>query len=73
MALLAFKVLSAKKLEIFCDAENIASTKIPLRLNFKLEYTQKGGWPRPDGKLATLQTYSVFSAEELPSLEIRWR
>ena len=66
MALLAFKNLNAKKVEIYCDAENIASTKIPLRLNFKLEYTQKGGWPRPDGELTTLQTYSLFSVNDLP-------
>ena len=72
MALLAFEKLKARKVEIFCDAENIASTKIPLTLNFNLEYTQKGGWPRSDGELATLQTYSLFSAEDLPSLEVRW-
>lgn len=62
---LAFRNLKAKKLEIYCDSENIASTKIPLKLGFKLEYTQKGGWPRQDGKLAELQTYSIFSENEL--------
>ena len=72
MALLAFKTLKAKKVEIYCDAENIASTKVPLKLGFKLEYTQKGGWPRQDGKLAELQTYSMFSEESLPSLEVIW-
>ncbi len=72
MALLAFKVLSAKKLEIFCDAENIPSTRIPLKLGFKLEYVQKGGWPRKDGKLAELQTYSIFSESDLPNLVITW-
>ena len=65
MSLLAFRVLKARKLEIYCDAENIASTKIPLKLGFKLEYTQEGGWPRQDGKLAELQTYSMFSENEL--------
>jgi ribosomal-protein-serine acetyltransferase len=65
MALLAFRALKARKLEVCCDAENIASTKIPLNLGFKLEYTSKGGWPRQDGKLADLQTYSIFSEEEL--------
>jgi len=72
MALLAFKILKAKKVEIYCDAENKASQKIPLNLNFKLEYIQKGGWLRPHGELAVLQTYSLFSAEELPSLEVKW-
>ena len=65
MAMLAFSVLKAKKLEISCDIENVASTHVPLKLGFKLEYTQTGGWPRPDGKLATLQTYSLFSEVDL--------
>jgi RimJ/RimL family protein N-acetyltransferase len=60
MTRLAFEVLKARKVEIYCDAENIASTKIPLKLNFKLEYIQKGGWARPDGELTPLQTYSLF-------------
>ena len=70
MALLAFKALRAKKLEIYCDAENIASTKVPLKLGFKLEYTQRGGWPRYDGKLAELQAYSMFSEKDLPYLKV---
>lgn len=72
MALLAFKNLNARKVEIYCDAENIASTNIPLRLNFKLEYTQKGSWLRPDGELSTLQTYSLFSLNDLPDLKVKW-
>lgn len=72
MALLAFRLLKAKKLEIYCDAENIASTKVPLKLGFKLEYTQKGGWPRYDGQLAELQTYSMFHEADLPYLEVQW-
>jgi ribosomal-protein-serine acetyltransferase len=68
MALLAFKTLKARKVEIHCDAENIASAIVPTRLNFELEYTQKGGWPRPDGELALLKTFSIFSANDLPAL-----
>lgn len=68
MALLAFKVLKAKKVEIWCEAENVASQRIPQKLGFTLEYTQKGSWPRPDGQLATLHTYALFSETELPSL-----
>jgi hypothetical protein len=37
---------------------------IPQKLGFKLEYTQRGGWPRPDGSLAILQTYSLFAEQE---------
>ncbi|MGX6960743.1 MAG: GNAT family N-acetyltransferase [Rickettsia endosymbiont of Pentastiridius leporinus] len=51
MALLAFRILHAKKVEIHCDAENLASIQIPLKLGFKLEYTQKGGWLRQDNTL----------------------
>lgn len=72
MALLAFRLLNARKVEIYCDAENIASTKIPLKLGFSLEYTQKGGWPRYDGQLADLQTYSIFTEKDLPDLKIVW-
>lgn len=67
MTLLAFQVLGAKKVEIYCDAENVASTKVPHKLNFELEYTQKGGWPRQDGKLAELKTYSLFTEKKLPN------
>lgn len=39
---------------LIIDKENIASIQIPIKLGFKLEYTQ-------DGQLAELQTYSLFS------------
>ncbi len=70
MAIVAFRYLHAKKVDIFCDTENIASTKIPLKLGFSLEYVQRGGWPRKDGQLAKLQTYAVFSEAELPPLTL---
>ena len=69
MALLAFQILKARKVEIHCDVENEASARVPVKLNFALEYTQKGGWPRPDGELAVLTTYSMFSAKDLPDLQ----
>lgn len=68
LTILAFSVLNARKVEIQCDAENVASYRIPEKLNFTLEYTQKGGWPRPDGQLATLKTYSLFNPTLLPPL-----
>lgn len=68
MAMIAFRNLGAKKVEIYCDVENVASNRIPLKLGFELEYTQTGGWPRPDGKLTNLQTYSIFSENELKVL-----
>ena len=59
MALLAFQVLKARKVEIYCDADNLFSSRVPEKLNFELEYTQKGGWPRQDMKLAVLKTYYI--------------
>lgn len=71
MAFLAFKVLKARKVEIHCDAENLASCKVPEKLGFKLEYTQKGWWPRHDNNLVNLKAYSIFSINDLPDLEIK--
>ena len=70
LSFLGFRILKARKLEIYCDAENISSTKIPLKLGYKLEYTQKGGWPRYDDGLAELQVYSIFSENDLPDLKV---
>ncbi len=73
MTLLAFQVLRAKKVAIYCDAENIISTKIPSKLGFKHECTQKGEWPRQDGELAELNTYAIFSQDDLLALEAKWQ
>jgi ribosomal-protein-serine acetyltransferase len=72
MTVLAFRALKARKVEIYCDSENVASCRIPEKLNFQLEYTQRGGWPRPDGQLAELKTYSLFTEEPLPCSELVW-
>ncbi len=72
LARLAFEVLQAKKVEIYCDQENVASCRVPEKLKFELEYTQRGGWPRPDGQLATLRTYSIFDVTKLPELQVTW-
>lgn len=71
LAMLAFKKLNAKKVEIYCDIENTASTRIPENLNFELEYTKKGGWPRQDGQLTILQAYALFSADKLPQWDVQ--
>lgn len=65
LTLLAFNTLKARKVEIYCDTENIASWKVPEKLGFKLEYTSIGGWPRQDGKLAELRTYCIFNTASL--------
>ncbi|HJD60271.1 MAG TPA: GNAT family N-acetyltransferase [Rickettsia endosymbiont of Omalisus fontisbellaquei] len=72
MALLAFRILNARKVEIHCDIENLASIKIPLKLGFKLEYTQKGGWLRQDNTLAELKTFAIFSENDLPQLGVEF-
>lgn len=65
---LAFQNLGAKKVEIYCDAENIASQRIPQKLGFVLECSKKGGWPRQDNQLAELLTYSLFSESKLTKI-----
>lgn len=65
MTKLAFDILKAKKIEIYCDSENTASTKIPKNLGFELEYTTLDGWPRLDDTLAKLQCYVLFSIDNL--------
>lgn len=67
---LAFETLKAKKVEIQCDAENVASTMVPQKLGFKHEFTRLGAWPRPDDKLAEIRTYSMFSVNELQSTSV---
>ena len=73
LVVIAFKVFKARKVEIYCDAANKASIRIPDKLGFTLEYTQRGGWLHPDGELAQLQTYSLFSPDALLSLELSWK
>jgi RimJ/RimL family protein N-acetyltransferase len=72
LTLLAFRELQAKKVEIYCDAENLASQKIPQQLGFTLECSKKGGWPRPDNQLADLLTYALFLEVLLPKTPIKW-
>jgi ribosomal-protein-serine acetyltransferase len=73
LTILAFRVLNAKKAEIHCDSENMASQKVPKNLGFSLEFTKTGGWPRQDDKLADVQVYSIFSENDLPALvEVKW-
>lgn len=69
---MAFDFLHAKKIEIYCDRDNISSTKVPEKIGFKLEYTQKGGWPKENEALAILDTYSIFSKEELNPLDLHY-
>jgi len=68
MVILAFEELQAKKVEIFCDDQNIASCYVAQKLGFSLEYSAKGGRPRKDGTLAELQCYSLFSRSRLKCL-----
>lgn len=65
MTILAFKTLKAHKVEIFVDADNLASCRVPEKLNFNHEYTQKGGWPKHSGGLTELKTYALFDLKDL--------
>lgn len=71
MAKLAFDVLLAKKIEIHCDKLNVPSNRVPQKLGFDLERSQKGGWLSSDKKnLADLNIYSLFDESSLPSLSV---
>ncbi|MFN7365615.1 MAG: GNAT family N-acetyltransferase [Alphaproteobacteria bacterium] len=67
LTLLAFETLQAKKVMIYCDEENHASLRVPQKLGFSLEFSEKGSWLREDGTLATLQAYSLFDRRALRS------
>jgi RimJ/RimL family protein N-acetyltransferase len=69
----AFVYLKARKVEIKCDVENTKSVGVPERLGMKLEATQVGTWPSKDKQnLATIRTYAIFDANELPSLAVEY-
>lgn len=69
----AFGVLNARKVEIKVDTENLASVRVPQKLGFQLEATQRGNWPRSDkADLAEIQTYSLFDIDSLPALDVTW-
>jgi RimJ/RimL family protein N-acetyltransferase len=72
LSLMSFRMLKAKKVEIYCDVENIPSQKVPQKLGFTLECIKKGGWPRPDNLLADIQNYALFSEKPLPNWEVKW-
>lgn len=72
LTLITFQLLKAKKIEIVCDADNIASQKVPQELGYILEYSKKGGWPKLGGELADLHIYSIFSEDALPKWNVKW-
>jgi len=45
---------------------------VPEKLNFELEFTQRGGWPRADAKLCELRTYALFDEAKLPEARVTW-
>lgn len=69
MTLVGFEFLKARKIEIYCDSENQASCRVPEKLNFEWECTQRGGWPRQDQSLAELRTYVMFDQKDLPTMD----
>ena len=73
LTVLAFRILKAKKVEIYCDSENTASQRTAQKLGYILECSKKGGWPRPDGQLAELQTYSLFTENLLPNWDVQFK
>jgi len=52
------------------DLDNVASCRIPEKLGFIDEATQRGIWPKPGDLLAKIRTYACFSEDDLPRLEM---
>ena len=72
LTLLAFQTLKAKKIEVWCDSENLPSIKVPLKLGFEFDYKQRGRFPRYDGTLVDLHIYSLFSENNLLKSVVTW-
>jgi RimJ/RimL family protein N-acetyltransferase len=67
---LAFQQLKARRVEIKVDPDNIASLKIPEKLNYTLESKEKGTWFRSDkDELSYIWTYAIFGLDNLPPIK----
>lgn len=67
----AIKILNAKRIEIRCDKDNLASKKIPERLGYHLEARLKNDRINFHGQLSDTLIFVRFDLNELPHLEIK--
>jgi RimJ/RimL family protein N-acetyltransferase len=62
----ALDALSAERLEIACDPNNLRSMAIPRRLGFKMEGRARNVYRYPDGRLCDEVIWSLTPTDERP-------
>lgn len=68
----AFEQLNAARVEIKCDSDNTASTKVAEKLGFCLEEILINNTLRPDKSLRSTTIYARYDTQNLPLLETKW-
>lgn len=70
----AFSALGARRVQLFCNAENIFSCAIPRRLGFLEEgrLRQYDTYVEPGASCRDSLVFSRISLEGLPALEVTW-
>lgn len=60
---LAFEEMHINRIQIKCAVRNTPSKRIPMRLGFSLEGTERSGEKMADGTFADLEIYSLLQSE----------
>lgn len=68
MATFAFRELDANRVEIWCDARNLASAAVARRLGFRLEATLRDRYRANDGSLGTDLVFGLLRGEAAAAL-----
>lgn len=68
----AFKQLHAKRLEIRCDENNLASRRVAEKLGFNCEGILINNELNPQGELRNTIVYARYNADNLPHLNCIW-
>ena len=70
----AFDELKANRVQICCDADNIASRRVPERLKFDLEAKLKNHRVKQVTKeLADTLVFAIYDTKHLPNLDVGWK
>lgn len=68
----AFDVLDAKKVVIVCSKGNDASRRVIEKSGFQFEYTVHDEDLLPDGTMTDKHWYSLYNADHLRDLNVKW-
>jgi RimJ/RimL family protein N-acetyltransferase len=72
LTLYAFQVLKARRVELRCDALNLASLAVMKRLGYVQEGLFRGDSMNPNGELRDTIITARTNLEGLPPLDVRW-